>query len=161
MNAYVPRTAGTEVSYIIKVLLDRLGLTANSSQIRFIATSASLENTKKTHKFITDFFGMNHSTFDSHFKIIADSPVPSDTVFKDDLDIDTLQACTSCCDFFEEGIIKAKIQDVLKTHGYGSVEAFIENQLATIASVLPQSEKLICGSVEITNSVTARIGDYL
>ena len=137
-------TAGTEVSYIIKVLLDRLGLTANSSQIRFIATSASLENTKKTHKFITDFFGMNHSTFDSHFKIIADSPVPSDTVFKDDLDIDTLQACTSCCDFFEEGIIKAKIQDVLKTHGYGSVEAFIEkNQLAArLRSVLPQSEKV-------------------
>ena len=35
-------TAGTEVAYLIRVLLDRLGLTPDSPQVQFLASSASM-----------------------------------------------------------------------------------------------------------------------
>jgi len=133
-------TAGTEVSYIIKVLLDRLGLGANSSQVRFIATSASLENTKKTHRFITDFFGMNQNSFESRFEIIADPPVFRDTVFSSEVDVETLQNLADYCDSFEEETVRNSVQEELKVHGYDSVEAYVDqNQLAQrLHSVLSQ-----------------------
>ena len=59
-------TAGTEVSYILKVLLNRIGLTPDSPQVRYIASSASMGLSSK--KFISDFFGVNESSFD----LIAD-----------------------------------------------------------------------------------------
>ncbi len=61
-------TAGTEVSYILKVLLNRLGLTPNSKQVRFLASSASMNKCERTDNFINDFFGVDSSTFE----IIAD-----------------------------------------------------------------------------------------
>ena len=36
-------TPGTEVAYLLRVLLDRLGLSPDSPQLRIIASSASLE----------------------------------------------------------------------------------------------------------------------
>ena len=56
-------TAGTEVSYIIRVLLDRLGLSCESSQIRFLSSSASLSETDENKKFIKDFFGVPYESF--------------------------------------------------------------------------------------------------
>mgnify|MGYP002623459111 CR=1 FL=1 len=54
-------TAGTEVSYILKNLIYRLGLNKKPEQLRFIATSASLgddseESTFSRNKFISEFF---------------------------------------------------------------------------------------------------------
>ncbi len=54
-------TAGTEVSYILKNLIYRLGLNKKPNQLRFIATSASLgddseESTFDRNKFISEFF---------------------------------------------------------------------------------------------------------
>jgi len=57
-------TAGTEVSYILKVLLNRLGLSPNSKQVRFLASSASMNKCERTDKFISDFFGVPVSTFE-------------------------------------------------------------------------------------------------
>ncbi len=57
-------TAGTEVSYILKILLERLGLTPDSKQVRFLASSASMNSeSKKTQSFLSDFFGADFSTF--------------------------------------------------------------------------------------------------
>lgn len=55
-------TAGAEVSYIIKTLLDRLGLvngdgTLKTDQIRFLSSSASMTRTTRTYEFALDFFG--------------------------------------------------------------------------------------------------------
>lgn len=61
-------TAGTEVSYILKVLLNRLGLSPSSKQVRFLASSASMNKCERTDNFISDFFGVDSSTFE----IIAD-----------------------------------------------------------------------------------------
>ena len=59
-------TAGTEVAYLLRSLLSRLGLTPNSSQVRFIATSASLGTEEESRKFLTQFFGASSDSFDIH-----------------------------------------------------------------------------------------------
>ena len=65
-------TAGTEVSYIIKVLLNRLGLTPDSPQVRFLASSASLTKNERTDIFLRDFFGTNNA---EKFSLIEDEPI--------------------------------------------------------------------------------------
>ncbi|WP_045520648.1 DEAD/DEAH box helicase [Neobacillus niacini] len=55
-------TAGTEVSYVIKSLLNRLGLTPDSPQLRILATSASLDESGK--QFLEDFFGVPINNFE-------------------------------------------------------------------------------------------------
>ena len=50
-------TAGTEVAYILRLLLDRLGLSAESDQLVIIATSASLTDSPKSQQFLSEFFG--------------------------------------------------------------------------------------------------------
>lgn len=64
-------TAGTEVAYIIKVLLDRLGLSANSKQIRFLASSASMGTDENTKVYLSDFF----ATSEDSFSVINDVPI--------------------------------------------------------------------------------------
>ena len=54
-------TSGTETAYLIRLLLNRLGLSPDSPQLRILASSASLEvtGTKRNEslKFLKDFFG--------------------------------------------------------------------------------------------------------
>lgn len=65
-------TAGTEVAYLIRLLLDRLGLEPSSPQLRILASSASLEDGPETNKFLKEFFGWNGSEdeFGSRFKVV-------------------------------------------------------------------------------------------
>lgn len=65
-------TSGTEVAYLLRLLLLRLGLTPNSKQVQFLCSSASMQETERTKKFITGFFGFEKSQFDANFKIIKD-----------------------------------------------------------------------------------------
>ena len=55
-------TPGTEVAQLLRLLMHRLGLTPNSGQVRFLATSASLASDNK--HFISDFFGASQDKFD-------------------------------------------------------------------------------------------------
>jgi len=64
-------TAGTEVAYLIRVLLDRLGLTPNSPQVQFLASSASMEETKQTQDYLCEFFGLTTSEFENSFKLLS------------------------------------------------------------------------------------------
>ena len=51
--------SGAEVAYLIRLFLDRLGLTPDSPQLRILASSASLESEgNKSKKFLKDFFGV-------------------------------------------------------------------------------------------------------
>ena len=54
-------TSGTETAYLIRLLLNRLGLSPDSPQLRILASSASLEVTgakrDESLKFLKDFFG--------------------------------------------------------------------------------------------------------
>jgi len=66
-------TGGTEVAYLIRLLLMRLGLKPDSNQIQFLCTSASMQETEKTKKFISGFFGTELNKFESKFEIIKDA----------------------------------------------------------------------------------------
>lgn len=63
-------TGGTEVAYLIRKLLNKLGLKPNSSQVQFLCSSASMQETDRTKKFITGFFGQETENYNEKFKII-------------------------------------------------------------------------------------------
>mgnify|MGYP000527738608 FL=1 len=52
-------SSGTEIAYLVRVLLDRLGLSPESPQLQFLASSASLDpHDHKTFEFLGAFFGL-------------------------------------------------------------------------------------------------------
>lgn len=57
-------TPGTEVGYLLRALLDRLGLDPDSPQLRLIATSASIEDDVESRLYLQQFFGRDRSSFD-------------------------------------------------------------------------------------------------
>lgn len=61
-------TSGSEVAFIIRNLLDRLGLAPDSEQLRLIGTSASLDESGSAY--LEEFFGVDSATF----RIIPGSP---------------------------------------------------------------------------------------
>ncbi|WP_228922846.1 DEAD/DEAH box helicase [Streptomyces sp. DH7] len=57
-------TQGTEVAYLLRKLIDRLGLSTESDQLSVLATSASMDPGKETdRKFLSDFFGRSTDRF--------------------------------------------------------------------------------------------------
>ena len=66
-------TPGTEVAYILRLLLDRLGLSTDSEQLVLLATSASVTNSVESRKFLREFFGR-----DSFEVIVEDQEPPED-----------------------------------------------------------------------------------
>ena len=67
-------TPGTEVAYLIRVLLDRLGLTPNSNQLRIIASSASLAGDNSGLDYLEAFFGRDRG----RFRVIGGSTIAPD-----------------------------------------------------------------------------------
>lgn len=71
-------TQGTEVAYLLKLVLNRLGLNPNHPQLRILASSASLEAKEETKEgqeskqFLRDFFGT-----EKPFKIIEGKNNPT------------------------------------------------------------------------------------
>lgn len=66
-------TAGTEVAYLLRLLLARLGLTPASPKLRILAASASLEpGSPESQRFLEEFFGVKWSSE----QIIAGHVVP-------------------------------------------------------------------------------------
>lgn len=64
-------TQGTEVAYLLKLVLNRLGLHPHHPQLRILASSASLEaGDTESKNFVCDFFGVSQTHFDQKFKII-------------------------------------------------------------------------------------------
>lgn len=67
-------TPGTEVAYLIRVLLDRIGLSPDSDQLRIIASSASVAGGTAGLQYLESFFGRNRN----RFQIIGGAPQPVD-----------------------------------------------------------------------------------
>lgn len=65
-------TPGTEVAYLLRVLLDRLGLRQRPDQLKIIASSASLEASGEAVDYLQGFFGRDGG----RFAIVAGSPKP-------------------------------------------------------------------------------------
>ncbi len=56
-------TPGTEVAYLIRVLLDRLGLAPDSDQLRIMASSASVAGGTAGLQYLEAFFGRDRNRF--------------------------------------------------------------------------------------------------
>ncbi|MBD2526716.1 DEAD/DEAH box helicase [Nostoc sp. FACHB-133] len=56
-------TPGTEVGYLLRALLNRIGLEPDSPQLRIIATSASISNDEESLDYLEQFFGRDRNTF--------------------------------------------------------------------------------------------------
>ena len=56
-------TPGTEVAYLLRVLLDRVGLTPDSDQLRIISSSASLESGASGLDYLERFFARDRRRF--------------------------------------------------------------------------------------------------
>ena len=57
-------TPGTEVGYLLRDLLYRIGLEPDSPQLRIIATSASIENDTQSRDYLEQFFGRDGNSFE-------------------------------------------------------------------------------------------------
>ena len=66
-------TPGTEVAYILRLLLHRLGLSIDSEQLVILSTSASVADDKESRKFLREFFGRDK------FEVIVESQIQPDT----------------------------------------------------------------------------------
>lgn len=112
-------TAGTEVSYIIKVLLDRLGLSPVSPQVRFLASSASLPKGEESDEFLSDFFGVPADTFE----IISDAPkAPVDNKTLPPLPTSIFDAICGTGEISKER--EKEILEILKANGFESFHDF-------------------------------------
>lgn len=56
-------TPGTEVAYLLRIFLDRIGLQPDSDQLRIIASSASIDSGASGLDYLEQFFGCNHNRF--------------------------------------------------------------------------------------------------
>jgi DEAD/DEAH box helicase domain-containing protein len=62
--------AGTEVGYLVRLLLDRLGLSPESKQLQVLASSASLDGASpSTFEFLGGFFGLDPAVARRRFHI--------------------------------------------------------------------------------------------
>ncbi|SFR11758.1 DEAD/DEAH box helicase domain-containing protein [Lentzea waywayandensis] len=71
-------TQGSEVAMILRSLLSRLGLEADSPQVRFVATSASLAEGDDSRAYLETFFGASRSTFhvtSGEPRTLVDAPI--------------------------------------------------------------------------------------
>ena len=57
-------TPGTEVGYLLRAFLHRIGLEPDSPQLRIIATSASIEDDPQSREYLEQFFGRDGGSFE-------------------------------------------------------------------------------------------------
>lgn len=65
-------TPGTEVAYIVRLLLHRLGLDPDSPKLRILTTTASIEDSSEGRDFLRQFFGRDPK----RFKVISGAQTP-------------------------------------------------------------------------------------
>ena len=137
-------TAGTEVAYIIKALLSRLGLRPDSKQVRFLASSASMDNSNKTSDFLSDFFGVPVSSFE----IISDIEDP--IISKEDLPEIPLHIFDKICKKEIDEKREKEILDIIKQFGFASFFDFsLEYKLADwLTYSLQDNNKVSAHSIE-------------
>lgn len=68
-------TAGTEVAYLIRLLLKRLGLHPDSNQVQFLASSASMQKNERTEEYLSSFFGVKRNDFENKFKLLRNPEI--------------------------------------------------------------------------------------
>lgn len=73
-------TAGTEVAYLLRLFLHRLGISPNSPQLRILASSASMnKGDAKSVSYISQFFGFTEKEVEEKFEFIDGEPLGKET----------------------------------------------------------------------------------
>ena len=157
-------TSGTEVAYLLRVLLDRLGLTPDSPQVQFLASSASLEENQQSIDFLSEFFGIEKSDFQKRFAILSNPlqplvpkpsvPLPLGALkkhaFAKDGD-DEILATLDCTDY-NHVLSKYQLLDWLK-YALGSPKGIIAKDVNKIAEALeltdPDGISVVAGLVKV------------
>ncbi len=86
--------SGTEVGYLIRLLLNRLGLQPGSPQLQILASSASLDNEKdSTYEFLGGFFGFTALQARKHFHVEAGELLHQASTISAALDNELADAC--------------------------------------------------------------------
>ena len=103
-------TAGSEISYIIKTFLEKIGLSPDHPQLKIIGTSASMEEvspgSKTDPKFLCDFFGTDNTK--KNFAII-DGPAVK-------FDLETTNRVSQLKNIFKEHYLSGRSgSDVIET----------------------------------------------
>lgn len=123
-------TQGTEVAYLLKLVLNRLGLHPHHPQLRILASSASLEaGDEESIKFLEDFFGVDHAV--KPFKIIEgrNNVVEKLAVNESKLPLQPFYAIARAYD-----LVKGKISDPLFSTACETSAALIDNLFNTSSS---------------------------
>ncbi|MDC2888707.1 hypothetical protein [Psychrosphaera algicola] len=72
-------SSGTEVGYLLRLLMDRLGLSADSKQLQILASSASLGEDEESYDFLGGMFGLTPVEAKQRFHIESgESMYPAD-----------------------------------------------------------------------------------
>lgn len=144
-------TSGTEVAYLIRILLDRLGVSPDSPQVQFLATSASLEENLQSIDFLSEFFGISKELFNDKFTIISNPPqgavakptvtIPSDELtnyYRTDGTEENDQAFLAAlgCDTFLSVIQKYQLVEWLK-YAMSTPCGILPNDVLSISKTLP------------------------
>lgn len=61
--------SGTEVGYLLRLLMDRLGLSPNSNQLQILCSSASLAEDSSSYRYLGGMFGLTQTEVKDRFHI--------------------------------------------------------------------------------------------
>jgi Lhr-like helicase len=144
-------TSGTEVAYLIRILLDRLGLTPESPQVQFLSSSASLEESQQSMDYLREFFGLSSESFQKKFIILSNPKVPTPEKpsvslpeeillnYSNDGDDARLMAETGCSTYLEIAE-KFRLLEWLR-YALSSGDRIIAKDVLKIASALGYDEE--------------------
>lgn len=169
-------TAGTEVAYLLRQLLDRLGLTPDSPQVQFLASSASLEQNQQTIDYLSEFFGISNTNFSKRFSIlsspkVACQQIPSKNIpieelttyinsEKDEIEKDSKLLKDLGCDSFFDLTNQYRILDWLK-YALSSKNGMIAKDIEKISEVLNVSESVVAAMIKVLCKSKDTSGSYV
>lgn len=118
-------SSGTELALLLRLVENRLGLYPGHTQLRILASSASLDPTNnESKKYITDFFGMD---FDQYFKIVKEER-PEDICDQEKIRKDKLEL------FYERSASNEGSEEVIANEIFGA--NFLINNKEQISQML-------------------------
>jgi ATP-dependent helicase YprA (DUF1998 family) len=143
-------TSGTEVAYLLRQLLHVLGLSPNSKQVRFIATSASLGTEHVGRRFLADFFGADPESFDIH----SGSPKPIEVDSGATLDAySAVFANFAVCNEIEpkdaaDALANSRAEDVITAVALGKTVPLVDLDAALFPNAIHDSARLVSTEME-------------
>ena len=169
-------TAGTEVAYLLRQLLDRLGLAPDSPQVQFLASSASLEENQQTIDYLSEFFGINNIDFLKRFSILSSPkaipqqipsinlPVKELSAYidseGDELEKDSKLLGDLGCDSFFELTKRYYILDWLR-YALSSNNGIIAKDIKKISNALNVTESVVAAIIKILCKSKDNTGSFI